>query len=73
MLKEFSVFTDTATLSVFDIDAVKHRVPDSLDWGTIEENEILEVNKGNIAFLGLGADGDYIVRCWNLLKVKQVH
>lgn len=62
MLKEFSVFTDTATLSVFDIDAVKHRVPDSPDWWTIEENEILEVNKGNIAFLGLGADGDYIVK-----------
>lgn len=40
MLKEFSVFTDTATLSVFDIDAVKHRVPDSPDWWTIEENEI---------------------------------
>ena len=62
MLKEFSIFTDTATLSIFDIDAIKHRVADLCDWWSEEENEILEVNKGNIAFLGLGVDGDYTIK-----------
>ncbi|MCQ3018387.1 DUF6386 family protein [Pseudomonas tremae] len=62
MLKEFSILTNTATILVFDIDAIKHRVPDSLDWWSIVEDEILEVNKGNIAFLGLGDDGDYTIK-----------
>ncbi|WP_116894183.1 DUF6386 family protein [Pseudomonas syringae] len=62
MSKEFSVFTDTATISIFDIDAIKHRVSDSPDWWSIVEDEILETNKGNIAFLGLGDDGDYTIK-----------
>ncbi|MCQ3028228.1 DUF6386 family protein [Pseudomonas tremae] len=62
MLKEFSIFTNTATISIFDIDAIKHRTPDSPDWWSIVEDEILEVNKGNIAFLGLGDDGDYTIK-----------
>ncbi|KPX20282.1 Uncharacterized protein ALO71_02615 [Pseudomonas amygdali pv. dendropanacis] len=62
MLKEFSIFTSTATISIFDIDAIKHRVSDSPDWWSIVEDEILEINKGNIAFLGLGDDGGYTIK-----------
>ncbi|MDU8432518.1 DUF6386 family protein [Pseudomonas syringae pv. actinidifoliorum] len=62
MLKEFSFFTGTATISIFDIDAIKHRASDSPDWWSMVEDEILEINKGNIAFLGLGDDGGYNIK-----------
>ncbi|MCQ2999940.1 DUF6386 family protein [Pseudomonas syringae] len=62
MPKEFSIFTDTATLSIFDLGAINHRVSDAPDWWSIVEDEILEINEGNIAFLGLGDDGSYTIR-----------
>ncbi len=62
MPKEFSIFTDTATLSIFDLGAIKHRVSDAPDWWSIVEDEILEINKGNVAFLGLGDDGSYTIK-----------
>jgi hypothetical protein len=54
MVEEFSVVTDTATVAVFDLEAIRHRMNDTADWWSIAEDEILEVNQGNIAFLGLG-------------------
>ncbi|MEE4816127.1 DUF6386 family protein [Pseudomonas alliivorans] len=62
MSKEFSFFTDTATMAIFDLAAIKHRISDTSDWWSIEEDEIDEVNKGNIAFLDLGSDGSYVVK-----------
>lgn len=62
MPKKFSIFTDTATLSTFDLGAIKHRVSDAPDWWSIVEDEILEINEGNIAFLGLGDDGSYTIK-----------
>ncbi|WP_192876777.1 DUF6386 family protein [Pseudomonas syringae] len=53
----FSFSTDTATLAVFDLDALKRRVKDTCDWWSIIEDELLEKNKGNIACFGLGQDG----------------
>ncbi|WP_265434768.1 DUF6386 family protein [Aeromonas salmonicida] len=55
----FSISTDTATLSVFDLDAIKHRVSDTADWWSLPEDEVEEVNRGNIIFIGLGDDGVY--------------
>ncbi|POG21189.1 hypothetical protein C2855_21645 [Aeromonas bestiarum] len=57
----FSISTDTATLSVFDLDAIKHRVSDTADWWSLPEDEVEEVNRGNIIFIGLGDDGVYEV------------
>lgn len=62
MNKTFSFTTDTATLSIFDLVSLKHRVIDDADWWGIPEDELEEVNKGNVLFLNLGEDGQYTVR-----------
>lgn len=62
MNKTFSFTTDTATLSIFDLVSLKHRVSDDADWWSIPEDELEEVNKGNVLFLNLGEDGQYTVR-----------
>ncbi len=62
MIEEFSVVTDTATVAVFDLEAIRHRMTDTADWWSIAEDEILEMNQGNIAFLGLGEDGKFSIR-----------
>lgn len=59
---EFSVVTDTATLAIFDLQAIRHRMSDTFDWWSIQSDEISEINKGNIAFLNLGEDGRYQVK-----------
>lgn len=61
MSNSFSFSTDTATLSIFDFQAIKHRINDTADWWSLPEDEINEVNKGNIIFLGLLDDGVYKV------------
>ncbi|WP_308352508.1 DUF6386 family protein [Serratia marcescens] len=62
MNKTFSFTTDTATLSIFDLVSLKHRVSDDADWWSIPEDELEEVNKGNVLFLNLGEDDQYTVR-----------
>ncbi|WP_416457234.1 DUF6386 family protein [Pseudomonas sp. LFS097] len=42
MSVEFSVVTDTATLAIFDLKAIRHRVSDSFDWWSIQSDEISE-------------------------------
>jgi hypothetical protein len=51
--------TDTATLCVFDIQSLKHRLSDDCDWWSLPEEELREVNAGNVAFIGLGIDGKF--------------
>jgi hypothetical protein len=53
--------TDTATLCVFDVAALRHRLHDTGDWWSIVDEELKEINAGNAAFIGLGSDGDYEV------------
>ncbi|MEI7114442.1 DUF6386 family protein [Serratia sp. TMDUHS_CL] len=62
MNKTFSFTTDTATLSIFDLVSLKYRVSDDADWWSIPEDELEEVNKGNVLLLNLGEDGQYTVR-----------
>ncbi|HID9653904.1 TPA: DUF6386 family protein [Serratia marcescens] len=62
MNKTFSFTTDTATLSIFDLVSLNHRISDDADWWSIPEDELEEVNKGNVLFLNLGEDGQYTVR-----------
>ncbi len=57
--------TDTATLCLYDLAALKHRVEDTSDWWSIPEDELAEVNAGHCLFLNLGADGVYEVE-WSL-------
>ncbi|MDE9541173.1 DUF6386 family protein [Xenorhabdus bovienii] len=61
MKSSFSFTTDTATLAIFDLQAIKHRKTDTSDWWSIPDDELHEMNKGNIAFLGLVDDGVYSV------------
>lgn len=61
MKKNFSFSTDTATLAVFDLASLKHRISDEPDWWSIPDDGIDEINKGNVLFLNLGSDGDYTV------------
>ena len=59
MAHEFSIFTDTATVAIFDLAAIRHRISDTPDWWSIVEDELQETNAGNVAFLGVGQDGSY--------------
>jgi len=59
MAQKFTIVTDTATVAIFDLAAIRHRMSDTPDWWSIVEDEIQEINEGNIAFLGLGQDGSY--------------
>jgi hypothetical protein len=57
-IEQFSVVTDTATIAVFDLETIRH-MTDTADWWSIAEDEVLEMNQGNIAFLGLREDGKF--------------
>jgi hypothetical protein len=57
----FSFITDTATMCIFDLLALKHRLRDTPDWWSIEREELAEMNGGNVAFVGLGSDGEFSV------------
>jgi hypothetical protein len=41
--------------------SLKHRIDDDADWWSLPENEVEEINKGNVLFLNLGDDGAYKV------------
>ncbi|QIG05758.1 DUF6386 family protein [Proteus sp. ZN5] len=67
MSNTFSFMTDTATLAIFDFQAIRHRKSDTADWWSIPDDELDEMNKGNIAFIGLGNDGFYTINlCDNI-------
>lgn len=54
-----TVATDTATLVLFDPACMRHRLDDDADWWSLPQEELLEVNRGNAAFMNVGADGRY--------------
>lgn len=60
--------TDTATMCLYDLGALKHRVEDTSDWWSIPADELAEVNAGHCLFLNLGADGVYEVE-WSMQDV----
>lgn len=57
----FQFVTGTATMCLFDLASLKHRVEEPPDWWSIPEDELAEVNAGNCLFFNLGADGLYEV------------
>lgn len=62
MTLEFHLHTDTATLAIFDTQAIRYRLDDTCDWWSLPHDELLEINTGAIAFLNLPSDGTYQVR-----------
>ncbi|WP_340013990.1 DUF6386 family protein [Paenibacillus sp. FSL K6-1318] len=64
----FQMVTDTATMCLYDLAALKHRVEDTSDWWSIPADELAEVNAGHCLFLNLGADGVYEVE-WSMQDV----
>lgn len=59
--KPFEYVTDTSTICVFDVANLKHRLDDTGDWWSIPEDEVLELNKGNLIIAALPEDGKYKV------------
>ncbi|MEH5133903.1 DUF6386 family protein, partial [Enterobacter hormaechei] len=53
--------TNTATVVIYDLVSLKHRVNDDADWWSLPEDEVVEINKGNVLFLNVGDDGTYKV------------
>lgn len=61
MRKIISIQTDTTTLVIYDLMSLKHGINEDVDWWSLPEDEVEEVNKGNVLFLNLGDDGAYKV------------
>src|SRR5688500_8489067 len=53
--------TDTATLCVFDVASLKHRLESEGDWWAMPDEALREVRNGSAVFVNLGADGRYDV------------
>ena len=62
-----SIATDTATLCIFDLAALRHRVDDVGDWWSIPRTELQELVSRNVAILTLGSDGQYQMRLLHTL------
>ncbi|SFP51138.1 DUF6386 family protein [Variovorax sp. 770b2] len=54
-----TVTTDTATIVLFDPECMRHRLNEDADWWSLPQEELLEVNRANAAFLNVSADGRY--------------
>ena len=61
MTKILNIQTNTAALVIYDLISLKHRINDDADWWSLPEDEVEEINKGNILFLNLVDDGVYDV------------
>lgn len=54
-----TVTTDTATIVLFDPECMRHRLNEDADWWSLPQEELLEVNRANAAFMNVSADGCY--------------
>lgn len=61
MRKIISIQTDTTTSVIYDLMSLKRGINEDVDWWSLPEDEVEEVNKGNVLFLNLGDDGAYKV------------
>jgi len=55
------IVTDTASVAVFDLAALVHRVDDECDWWADPGDELKELRARNLLIVGLGSDGIYEV------------
>jgi hypothetical protein len=57
---QFQFTTDTSTLCVFDLAALRHRLEEDADWWVYPPSvQVSELNAATSAFIDLGADGSY--------------
>lgn len=70
MKEEFQISTDTATIAVFDIQSLKHRIDDDADWWSVPSFELAEVNLGNALIAALGQDGVYLIQTTDMPCLK---
>ena len=59
------IVTDTATLVIYDLNMLKHRLDAHFDWWSDPDEELIEINQGNVLFVGLAEDGAYEVEVLN--------
>lgn len=60
MSTDFKFATDTATLCIFDVAALRHRITDDPDWWVYPDSvQVEELNTAAAAFIDLGSDGVY--------------
>jgi hypothetical protein len=56
----FHFTTDTSTLCIFDVAALRHRVEEDADWWVHPPNvQVEELNSASAAFIDLGTDGAF--------------
>lgn len=55
------IYTGTATIVVYDLVSLKHRLNDDVDWWADPREELVEINRRNLLIIGLGSDGFYDV------------
>jgi|SRR5690606_2625852 len=60
--QSFIVQTDTATVAVFDMGTLQHRVDDDGDWWTMDVSAEPEVAFGKICIVSVGDDGVHQMR-----------
>jgi len=53
------IYTGTATLVIYDLESLRHRSDDEVDWWASPQDEIYELNQRNLLIVGLGSDGFY--------------
>src|SRR4051812_16615200 len=58
MGQKATIFTDVATICIYDPDRLKHRVNDD-QWGSYPEVAVDEMNAGNLMIVNIGSDGVY--------------
>ena len=56
---EQEILTETATVVIYDLEALAHRVDDDVDWWADPEPELQELKDRNLLILGVQADGFY--------------
>ena len=54
-----SFHTSTATVVIYDLESLKHRLDDEVDWWADPQAELDEINARNLLIVGLGFDGFY--------------
>jgi hypothetical protein len=62
MVQKFDFTTDTATLAVYDLESLKHRLNDNAGWWADKVACLQEINSGHLIYIRLGSDGVYTVQ-----------
>ena len=63
--RQFEMFSRTATLVIFDLERLSHRVDDDVDWWAEAEPEVAELHGRNLIVAGLNANDWYDVSVGN--------